>query len=220
MSTTIAIIGKSGSGKSTSIRSLSPESTYIFNCDGKMLPFKGWRSRYSEDKRNYKETSSIKTIKDLIPIISKEATHIKVMIIDTVNAMMIDDEMARMRVKGYDKWMDLAASIYGIIKDSNHLRKDLIIIFMFHLESYQEDDGERTKRILTNGRKLEKIHLESKFPIVLLSKSEGHDGDNNYFFETQANNSTAKSPMGMFDDFKIRNDLQFVIDKVNEYNNG
>ena len=65
----------------------------------------------------------------------------------------------------------------------------------------------------TSGKKLNKIVLESKFTTVLLAKSV----DGKYLFETQANNSTAKSPMGAFDNFEIENDIVSVIEALEDF---
>ena len=220
MATTIGIMGDTGTGKTTSVRTLDPNSTYYINADGKSLSFKSWRKLYNAENRNYKLTSDPKTIHNILKGISEEATHIKVVVIDTINAIMLDDEMARMKIKGYDKWMDLAASIYNLINYCNkELRDDLIIVLMFHEESFYDEDKIRTTRILTNGRKLEKIKLETKLPILLRSVCLGEDGDNTFYFETQRNKSNAKSLMGLFEDFRIPNDLKYVVDKVVEYEN-
>ena len=89
---------------------------------------------------------------------------------------------------------------------------------MFHqVEIRDENSGVIERRILTNGRMLEKIQLETKLPIVLFSVVEGSGGNNQYYFETQSNNSTGKSPSKMFDSFKINNNLQTVINAVRNY---
>ena len=69
--------------------------------------------------------------------------------------------------------------------------------------------------IKTNGQKLSKIGLETKFPIVLYAKCV----DGQYLFETQANFSTAKTPMGMFEEKVIPNDIAEVLKAVDEYEN-
>lgn len=220
MATTIGIMGDTGTGKTTSVRTLDPSSTYYINADGKSLSFKGWRKLYNAESRNYKVTADPKEIHRTLKGISNEATHIRVAVIDTVNGIMLDDEMARMKIKGYDKWIDLAASIYNLINFCNkELRDDLIVVLMFHEESFLDEDGIRTTRILTNGRKLEKIKLETKLPIVLRSVCLGENGDNKFYFETQRNKSNVKSLMGLFDTFRIENDLKYVVDKVVEYEN-
>jgi hypothetical protein len=70
--------------------------------------------------------------------------------------------------------------------------------------------------IKTNGQKLSKIGLETKFPIVLYAKCV----DGQYLFETQANFSTAKTPLGMFEEKTISNDISEVLKAVEEYENG
>jgi hypothetical protein len=217
MATTIGIVGKSGSGKSTSIEFCNPNETLLINSDKKALPFRGFKKKYNTESKNYYQGSDLKVIKGLLAK-SNDINGIKTIIIDTVNGAMLDDEMNKSKVSGYDKWTDLAMLIYDLISYANTMRDDLIIFFMFHqVEIRDENTGVIERRILTNGRKLEKIQLETKLPIVLFSVVEGSGGNNQYYFETQSNNSTGKSPSGMFDSFKINNNLQTVIDAVKNY---
>ena len=76
------------------------------------------------------------------------------------------------------------------------------------------DFGYSFTRIKTNGRKLEKVVLESLFGTVLLAK---RTEDGRYVFETQAKNSTAKSPMGAFETFEIDNDMAKVLKALDEF---
>lgn len=105
--------------------------------------------------------------------------------------------------------MDLAQSIYGIVDTANKLRDDLTVIMLAH--SQTADDGFTS--MLTNGRKLNKICLESKLTTVLLTKAV----DGKYMFETHAHNSTAKTPMGAFDEDEIPNDIVEVIKALDEF---
>ena len=172
MATVIGLMGETGSGKTTSIRNLNPDSTYYINADGKKVLLPGFSGKYNRDKKNYKNISDVGKIKTLIENIAKKAPHIKVVIVDTVNAIMLDDEMARSKQTGYDKWINLASSIYELINFCNKEIPDHVyIILMFHEETFLDDDGVRTTRILTNGKKLEKIKLETKLPILLRSMS-------------------------------------------------
>jgi hypothetical protein len=68
----------------------------------------------------------------------------------------------------------------------------------------------------TSGKKLDKICVESKFTTVLLAKVE----NGTYLFETHANHSTAKTPMGLFEEKTIPNDIVMVIEKLREYEEG
>ena len=89
----------------------------------------------------------------------------------------------------------------------------MTVVFTAHLQTERDDSGFTFSRIKTSGRKLGKIVLESKFPIVLLAKCM----DGEYVFETHANQSTAKTPLGLFDGDTIPNDLNAVISALDKY---
>lgn len=93
------------------------------------------------------------------------------------------------------------------------LYADLNIIFLAHTQTERDDNGYSFTKIKTSGKKLDKIVLESKFTTVLLAKHIGND----YVFETQSVNSTAKTPMGLFDAPTIPNDITLVIKALEEY---
>jgi hypothetical protein len=112
--------------------------------------------------------------------------------------------------------MDLAVSVYGIIDYALTMRNDLTVVFVCHSQTVRDDSGFMFTSIKTNGQKLSKIGLETKFPIVLHAKCV----DGQYLFETQANFSTAKSPMGLFNEKAIPNDIAAVIKAIEEYENG
>lgn len=227
MATSVLVIGDSGSGKSTAAETLDPEKTYYINSDGKSLPFKGWSAMYNEEKKNYKETSKLDTIQKIFKTVSEERKHITSIVWDTLNGSMLDIEMSanfrsrKMGGEALTKWMDLAAEVYDAILSLNSLRRDLTIFVLGHTTNYTDVDGTEKRCLVTNGRKLEKIRLETKFPIVLCTTVKyGANGKNEYQFETQANASTAKSPKGLFDSFLIPNDFELVRGKIEEYNNG
>lgn len=214
MAKVICIAGESGSGKTTSMRNLDPKTTFYVDCDEKGLSWKGWRNQYSFENHNYMATDKAETIKDgLFPKINKEQTHIKVVVIDTLNGLMVADEMRRSKEKGYDKWIDLAACVWDLICEAHNLRNDLTVIFTAHTQTERDDSGYAFTRIKTSGKKLDKIVLESKFTTVLMTKVV----DGNYLFETHANNSTAKSPLGAFDADEIPNDIVEVLKALEEY---
>ena len=217
MSYLIGVMGESGHGKSTSLRNLDPKTTFIIDADRKGLPFRGWRKMYNKERKNYVQTSDNDAIVKCLNVINKgeEFKHIRTVVIDTVNAVMIDAEMVKMKEKGYDKWSELAQDIWEILSNCLGMRQDLCIICMFHSEDIQDDNGSHHYRIKTAGRKLQKIQLETRFPVLLFSKCEG----GKYFFETQSNFSTAKSPMELFKEMRIENDLKFVIDELERYEN-
>ncbi len=215
MSKVICIAGESGSGKTTSMRNLDPETTMYIDCDKKGLSWKGWRSQYNGDKKNYLKTDFPQVALQALKKIDKEEQykHIRVVVVDTINGLMIADEMRRCKEKGYDKWQDLAQSIYDLIDYALTMRDDVTIIFVAHTQTDHDDNGYMFTRIKTSGKKLDKITLESKFSTVLLSKCV----DGKFLFETQANFSTAKTPMGAFAEKEIDNDIVQVMKALEEY---
>ena len=212
MSKVLCVAGESGSGKTTSMRNLDPGTTFYIDADRKGLSWKGWKAQYNAQKCNYMAVSKVPVIESILDKVNKNPKF-KVVIIDTLNAIMIDDEFNRAKEKGYDKWLDLATSVWGLVSGANELREDLTVIFTAHTQTERDDQGYAFTRIKTSGRKLDKIALESKFTTVLISKAI----DGRFVFETQARNSTAKSPMGAFESFEIENDIVKVLEALKEY---
>lgn len=215
MSHVICIAGESGTGKTTSMRNLDPNTTLYIDCDKKGLSWKGWKQQFSGEKKNYLVTDFPQVALQALRKVNEQDSmkHIRVVVVDTLNGLMVADEMRRTKEKGYDKWQDLAQSIYDLVDYSLTMRDDVTVVFVAHTQTDHDDNGYMFTRIKTSGRKLDKITLESKFSTVLLSKCI----DGRYVFETQANFSTAKSPMGAFSEKEIDNDITAVIEALKEY---
>lgn len=213
MSKFICLMGESGSGKTTSLRTLPPDQTMYIDCDGKGLAWKGWREHYNAEKKNYFRVYEPKVVLNCLNKVSNVMPNIKYVVIDTLNSIMANDEMDRMKDKGYDKWADLAQSVWFICRAANTLRDDLTVIVTAHVQTEVTDDGYIFSRIKTNGRKLNKLCLESLMPVVLFSKCK----DGKYVFETRASNSTAKTPLGAIEQDEIENDIMLVIKALEEY---
>lgn len=215
MAKVIGIMGESGSGKTTSMRNLSPEETFYIDCDGKGLSWKGWRNQYNVDKRNYWKTDMPETVINLLDKIDKQENmkHIKYVVIDTLNGLMVSDEVRRMKEKNYDKWVDLAQCIWGVLDKLYTLRDDLTILVVCHSQTQKEDDGYTFTRIKTSGKKLDKLNVESKLTTVLHAEVK----DGRYIFHTRADKSTAKTPLGAFEEDEIENDITMVIKALEEY---
>ena len=204
------IIGTSGSGKTTSLEKLDPKQTFYIDADGKGLSWKGWRKQYNKENKNYFQCDAPEQIFSLMQTIDEKQKQIKFIVIDTLNGCMVADEMRRSKEKAYDKWVDLAQSVYNIVDYSNKMRDDLTVILIGHTQT--SDDGFTC--MLTNGRKLNKICLESKMTTVLLSRI---NDNGEYVFETRARNSTAKTPRGAFDADEIPNDITLVIEALKDF---
>ena len=208
-------MGESGSGKTTAMRTLDPETTYSIDCDGKGLSWKGWRMQYNTEKKNYFRSDDQNQILAVMHGVSDKRSEIKNIVIDTANSIMIADEFRRMKDKGYDKWQDLAMSVFAITTEASKLREDLNVIILFHVQvEKNEATGQVFTRILTNGKLLNKVGLEKYFTTVLLTK-RNENGD--YVFETNSNNSTVKTPLGAFDTEEIPNDMGAVLTALEDF---
>ena len=214
MSKLICVMGESGSGKTTAMRTLDPKTTYYIDSDGKGLAWKGWRKQYNAEAKNYIVSRDIPSITRLIINISEKKPETKTIIVDTLNTCMVDKEVKGMKEAGFGKWIDLTQFVWDCIETAGKQRDDLTVIFVMHSETIRDDFGYSFTRVKTNGRKLEKLVPESLFGTVLLAKKTD---DDRYVFETQAKNSTAKSPMGAFDTFEIDNDMGTVLKALEDY---
>jgi adenylate kinase family enzyme len=217
MAKIICVMGESGAGKTTSFRNLDPATTLYIDCDKKGLSWKGWKSQYSKENGNYCKTDKQDMVLSMLAKVnenkSEKTQKIQTIIIDTINGIMVADEMRRSKEKGYDKWLDMAVAIYDIVDYALVMRDELTVIFVAHTQTERDDSGYNFTRIKTSGKKLDKITLESKFPTVLLAKVV----DGKHIFETKANFSTAKAPMGAFSEEHIENDILQVLKALEEY---
>ena len=218
MSKVIGVMGESGSGKTTAMRNLDPKITFYIDCDKKGLNWKGWRKQYSVENKNYFATDSFSTCKTLMEKVDKSENfrNIKYLVIDTINGMMVAEEMRILAMQGGDKrsaWTDLASNGWDIINKALSLREDLTVIILCHSETISDDNGIVKTRIKTNGRKLEKLVLESKMTTVVWAVRQ----DGKYKFILSADGSTCKVPLGAFQADECENDIMIVIKALEDY---
>ena len=119
----------------------------------------------------------------------------------------------------YDQWKDIANDVIELNALCNSLlREDQIAYIFGHTMLQTQMDGSEKSVFSVIGKKLTKTQPEAFYPIVLMTRVEtGSDGDNKYFFQTKACNSSAKTPLGMFKDFEIPNSLKLVDDTIRDY---
>ena len=218
MAKVIGLMGESGSGKTTAMRNLPPEETFYLDCDKKGLNWRGWKKQYNSELKNYWSTDSFSVASQILQKVSNDERfkHIKYVVIDTLNGLMVADEMRILAMQSGDKrsaWSDLAQNGWNLINQCLTLREDLTVIILCHSETISDDNGIIKTRIKTNGRKLEKLVLESKMTTVVWAVRQ----DGKYKFILSADGSTCKVPMNAFNTDECDNDIMIVIKALEDY---
>jgi len=218
----IGIVGATGTGKSTSIKHLNSEETYIINVAKKELPFKGAEKMYNTENRNYKEVDDAIEIARLLKTISEKAPHIKNIVIEDSNYIMGFNLISKATETGYTKFTIMAKDMVELFREARKLRDDLKIFYFTHPETI-EDGGEIVGyKIKTSGKMIDnQIVLEGLLTICLYTHvEESKDGSVTYNFVTNRfKKYPAKSPDGMVEEVKIPNNLKYVCEKIDEYYN-
>jgi len=215
MSKVIGEMGDSGSGKTTSMRNLDPKTTFYIDCDKKGLSWKGWKTQYNLKNENYWSTDNPSTVLQLLKKINDDEKFkkVKTVVIDTINGIMVAEEMRNAKVTGYGKWTDLAQYVWEIFDYCLTMRDDIAVIIVAHSITDSDDNGVLFTHIRTNGRKLEKIVLESKLTTVLLAECK----DGKYILHTKPDRSTVKTPLGAFQEDEIPNDMSLVLKALEDF---
>ena len=224
MAQSVLVIADSGTGKSTAIRTLDPKETFIINIANKPLPFKGWKKDYSliskdNPKGNMTSASSAPGIVKAMQHVNDKMSHIKTLVIDDWQYMSSFEYFDRSHEKGYDKFTQIAANLAQVAKMPKDMREDLTIFFLTHSEETVDGTGNRKVKAKTIGKMIDNtLTLEGLFSIVLFGRVKKTDDGLEYGFDTQNNGeNTCKSPMDMFEESFIDNDLQLVKNCIAEY---
>ena len=220
MSNAVLVMGKTGSGKSTSMENLDPKETFVINVVGKDLPFKGGNKRYTPEKKNYFATHNHASIVSLMKQIDKTAPHIKTIILDDFQYIMSYEFMTT-KTTGFDKFNEIAEHAFNVINTAKNLREDLTVVFLAHTDEVVDSMGQKSYKIKTIGKLLDdKITLEGLFTVVIMAEQRIDGTETVYGFKTRGTvQDTVKTPKDMFEEEYIPNDLKLVIDSIHEYNN-
>lgn len=225
----LCIYGDSGSGKSTSLRNMNPEETFIISTTGKPLPFPKWRKKYTPfkiDKEtkeitgNYYVSSNWEQILKILKIINTKMSHIKTVVIDDVQYIMSYEFVDRATEIGYSRFSEIAQHMMEILRYSEQMREDCTMCFLTHSDNVGTEIDPKYV-IKTIGKLLsEKVTLEGLFTYIFFTKvEEGDDGKMQYKLVTNNDGKClAKTPMGMFDELEIDNDLNEILKVIKEYN--
>lgn len=229
MSNIICLAGLSNSGKSTSLKYLDPESTFIISCTNKQLQIPGFRKKYPKAKISDKKlvgnwfiNNNYANITKMLQLISKTREDIKVVVLDDANYLLSNETFKNANIKGYDKFIALAKNYYDLIESCMNLREDLTVIFISHIENCGTDI-DPSYRLWTTGKMLTNaIYLDGLFSYIIYAERYVDDGTDevHYRFRTRTNgNDTCRSVAGCFADKYIEPNMKLVIDTINKFEN-
>lgn len=216
MSNAVLTIGASGSGKSRSLLTLNPETSFLICAMRKPLPFKGWREKWKHVTKdapggNFLYSDDPEEIRQYMHAISAKRPTCKTIVIDDSQYIMANEFMRRAKEKGYEKFTQIGQSFWQLVMDANNLRDDLTIVFLQHSET----DEFGTIKAKTIGKMLDdKVTLEGMFTIVI--RAAIRDGKH-VFLTKNGGNDTVKTPEGMFQTDSIENDMSQVLEAINAY---
>jgi hypothetical protein len=237
----ILVLAGSGFGKSTSIgnipelgiKGLDPATTFIISVTSKPLPFKGSGALYPSVR-----VDNVASFPNLVPykrlisnnpdVIEKTFNELigspfKTIVLDDMNYIMQDYYMDNALRTGWDAPKKIGFDMNKIFKAIEKFEDPTQhVIVLAHGESVMSPDGRTYFKLKTTGKMVDEyVTPEGKFDITLVGISRFDSGEKKVMKEYITNEneqySSPKSPVGMFKDIAIPNDLGLVIDKVNEY---
>ena len=218
------ILGKSGTGKSTSIKTLNPKETVVLNVLRKRLPFKGSSSIYNTENKNLFNVDEYTQIINILGAIDKNAANVKNVIIEDMTYVMRKEYFKRAKEAGYNKYTELAQHFQQIISTCESMRDDINVFFILHSEDIQSDKVNVGFKVSTIGALIDNQYNPVEVvPMVLYSAIKYDDkGNASYGFYTHrcmegTVEIPAKSPDEMFTADFIPNDLQAVVNAMTEY---
>ena len=210
MAIPVFVIGPSGSGKTFSIKNFGADEVGVISVEKGRLPFKSdikvcKAKRDFPNAKNYADLNAACYSWIQRVIASSKAKSI---VIDDSQYLLVNELFDRAKEKSYDKFTDMAVNFRNLIHFINDLPEEDKIVYFLHHSEATSDGREKAKTI---GRMLdEKLTLEGCFDIVIYCTD--------HKFYTQANNqSTAKTPEGLFESVEIPNDLKMVDTAIRDY---
>jgi len=209
MKPNIIIVGPSGAGKSSSLRNLNPKTTAVLNTERKQLPFK------NADKFMNVPISTLSELKNALKK-ALESEEIEVIVIESFTSMIeIIFREADARYKGFDVWSYYNKEIDNILNMSKNTNKHIIYTAIDGV--YESDNGIAERFVAVDGNRWKK-RVEKEFVICLFTDNKVTDDGIEYRFRTNTlGKDSAKSPMDMFTNLHIPNDVSEVLKTSNNY---
>lgn len=206
----VLLMGASGSGKSTSLRNLPAEETAIINITNKPMPFRNKDNKKIVCLKDIEAKDYDELYKKIIQAI--KGTSKRIVVVDDSSYMMSFENFEKATNKGYDKFTTMAKNYYDLIKSAISCDGEKIVYIITHEEI---DDVNQLYRPKTIGKMLSnQLVIEGLFSIVLRSVYKNGE----YIFQTQNDGtSVCKSPMDMFEQKEMPNDLLEVDKLIREY---
>lgn len=226
MAKIVLVIGDTGTGKSTSIKSLNPKETFILNTLNKDLPFKEYKKHYNKENKNIHSTQDYKNVIATLKAIPTSKPEVKNIVIDDIGFVITKEFFQRALEKGYEKFSEMGLHMQQILETAMLLPEDIYVFVMFHSDDEISDRIKVGKKVKLIGMMLEdKYNPLAIVSISLFTNVTFDDNDKpTYNFITNRTNINgqvipAKSPEGMFEELMIPNDLDYVKKKIEEYYN-
>jgi hypothetical protein len=247
MAEIVGVVAPSGFGKSTSagninengiqIMGLPPTNTFYVNVKDKPMPYRGWMAKYQPIPDpltsgqpphigNYlgletiPSLSKVSTMVQVLQYVSLYRPEIRFVVLDDYQYIMGDEFMEHALKSGFEKFNKLAKNAYDAIVSCSKMRPDITCFILTH----PEIDAKGNYKMKTIGTMLDnKITLEGLFTVILYGK-QGYDMEakkpTKQFVTNFDGEYPAKSPIGMFNDLYIPNDLGLVAQTIDRYNRG
>lgn len=227
MANLICLAGLSNSGKSTSLRTLDPKSTFIISCTNKQLQIPGFRKKYpkvevKEGKLvgNWLVSNNYAQIEKILKAINKTRPDIKVIILDDINYLLSNETFENAQTKGYEKFTILAKNYYDLLTECQLLNDNLTVVVVSHIENFGTDLDPQF-RLWTTGKMLtNQINLDGMFSYIIYSERYIDDDDDevHYRFKTRTDgNDTCRSVAGCFTEKYVEPDMKAIIDRINTF---
>lgn len=224
---TLLILGDSGCGKSSSLRNLDPKETFIISTTSKPLPWRGWKKMYTKfdpktnTEGNWYQTSKSANILTIIKYINAKRPEIKNIIIDDLQYTMSFEYMDRRKETGYQKFSDIGGDFTDLLRSADVLRDGMKLIFTGHAENVGDAMNPHWTLKTIGKMVAEKITPEGLFTYVFYAMVQRDDEKMEYKFLTNTDGEhVAKTPLGMFENQLIDNDLAEIIKTIDAYNEG